>query len=273
MFLSFNTVYSHLSAKVKREKDIAYTNKADGMHNLLDVYYPEIEGNAKDVVVFIHGGSWNTGKKDTYWWLGRNFASKNVVEVNINYRIDSDSQYAQMAADAAAAVKWVKNNIKKYGGNPERIFVMGHSAGGHLAALINTDPQYFRDQEIENPIRGIILNDGFGLDMHEYLLKAEKNEQTAGFMKTFNGGEEAWKRGSPLHYSDNIKNPYLIIIGEKTYPAIKIQSKRLYDMLIANKQPVLFKEISGKKHIGMISQMVFRKNILYQTILEFMATH
>ena len=273
MFLYFNAFSSALFAKVKREKDIAYTNEINGRRNYLDVYHPEVNGKPKDVLVFIHGGSWNSGKKDTYWWLGRNFANKGIVEVNINYSLAPDYQYAQMATDAAAAIKWVKTHISEFGGNPERIFVMGHSAGGHLAALINSDPRFFREQGIENPIKGVILNDGFGLDMHEYLLQAVKNEQTASFLKTFSDDQENWKQGSPLTYLDNIKNPYLILVGERTYPAIKLQSKRLSDMLTDRKQPVVFKEIDKKKHVGMISQMFFAGNEMYGLILDFMAAH
>lgn len=273
MLIYFNSISTAFSAKIKSEKDIPYGTKTDGTRNLLDVYFPEPGEEAKDVLVFIHGGSWNSGKKNTYWWLGRNFASKNVVEVNINYSLAPDYQYRQMASDAAAAIKWVKNNIHTYGGNPDRIFVMGHSAGGHLAALINSDPQFFTEQGIENPIRGVILNDGFGLDMHEYLLQATMNEQTASFLKTFSTDREAWKIGSPLTYFSNIQNPYLILVGDRTYPAIKIQSKRLYEMLSANSQPVRFQQIAKKKHVGMISQMVFGGNELYPLILDFMAAH
>lgn len=271
MFLYFNTISAALAAKVKTEKDIAYSNTVAGKRNLLDVYYPEIEGKAKDVLVFIHGGSWDSGKKDIYWWLGRNFANKNIVEVNINYRLAPGHQYIEMASDAAAALKWVKTNISRYGGDPERIFVMGHSAGGHLTALINSDPHFFKEQGIDNPIRGVILNDGFGLDMHEYLLTAEKTKQTDSFLKTFSNDQEVWKKGSPLSYFDNINNPYLILVGERTYPAIQIQSRRLYDLLKGNGQPVSFEQVPKKKHIGMITQMVFGRNELYKLILDFMS--
>lgn len=272
MFLYFNTISAALTAKVKTEKDIAYSNIALGKRNLLDVYYPEIGSQAKDVIVFIHGGSWDSGKKDIYWWLGRNFASKGIVEVNINYRLAPAHRYAEMASDAAAALKWVKENISKYGGDPERIFVMGHSAGGHLAALINSDPQFFKEQGIDNPIRGVILNDSFGLDMHEYLLTAEKTKQTASFLKTFSTDQEVWKRGSPLSYLSNVDSPYLILVGERTYPAIQIQSRRLYEMLKGNGQPASFEQVAKKKHIGMITQMVFGSNKMYRLILDFMAT-
>lgn len=273
MFLSFNAISAAFSAKVLREKDVEYSNQGNGTRNLLDVYYPEVKGEAKDVLVFIHGGSWDTGKKDTYWWLGRNFVKKNVVVVTINYRLAPAYQFGQMAMDAASAVAWVKSNIKLYGGDPERIFVMGHSAGGHLAALINSDPKYFREQGISNPIRGIILNDGFGLDMHEYLLTAEHTRQTASFRITFSEDQDFWKKGSPITYASNINNPHLLLVGERTYPTIKMQSKRLSEMLAANDQPVTFIEIPGKKHIGMISQMVFGRNELYAIILNFMSTH
>lgn len=273
MFLYFNAISAAFSAKVLREKDIAYNNQGNGTRNLLDVYYPEINDKQKDVLVFIHGGSWNTGKKDTYWWLGRNFVKKDVVVVNINYRLAPAFQYGQMAMDAASAVAWVKTNIKLYGGDPERIFVMGHSAGGHLAALINSDPQYFSEQGITNPIRGIILNDGFGLDMHEYLLNAENTRQTASFRVTFSEDQGFWKQGSPITYASNINNPHLLLVGEKTYPTIKLQSKKLAQMLAAKNQPVTLMEIPKKKHIGMISQMIFGRNELYSIILNFMNTH
>jgi acetyl esterase/lipase len=273
MLIYFNAIGAAFSVRVKTDRNINYTQEVSGPRNLLDVYYPEISGQPKDVLVFIHGGSWKSGKKETYWWLGRNFAHKNVVEININYSLSPDYQYKQMATDAAAALKWVKNNAARYGGNPDRIFVMGHSAGGHLMALINSDPEFFKQQGIDNPIRGVILNDGFGLDMHEYLLQAQKNEQTAGFLKIFSNDEETWKLGSPLTYFDNIKNPYLILVGERTYPAIQIQSKRLYNMLLAKKQAVTFRQLAGKKHVGMISQMVLGSNELYATILDFMSAH
>ena len=273
MFLYFNSISAALTANVRVEKDIAYTDTVYRKRNLLDVYYPEIDGSARDVLVFIHGGSWDSGKKDIYWWLGRNFANKGVVEVNINYRLAPAHRYAQMATDAAAALKGVKWNVSRYGGDPERIFVMGHSAGGHLAALINSDPQFFKQQGIVNPIRGVILNDSFGLDMHEYLLSAEKTKQTASFLKTFSTDQEVWKKGSPLSYLSDVNSPYLILMGERTYPAIQMQSRRFYDLLKAKGQPVSLEVIAKKKHVGMITQMVFSRNEIYRLILEFMAAY
>ena len=269
MYLFLTSVTSVFSS-VKHDRNVSYTDPAKGSRNFLDVYYPENTETVKDVLVFIHGGSWNSGKKDSYWWLGRNFAKKNVVEVNINYSLSPGYQYEQMATDCAAALKWVSNNISKYGGNNTRIFVMGHSAGGHLASLIDSDPRFFKQQRIENPIRAVILNDGFGLDMNEYLLQAKKNVQTSSFLFTFSNSPENWIQGSPLTYFANIKKPYLILAGSRTYPAIKLQSKKLFEMLSKTKIPVEYQVIEKKKHIGMITQLFFKSNDLYKTILNFM---
>lgn len=257
-------------AGIGLKKNISYNGSSNNPRNLLDVYYPKNIDQSKDVLVFIHGGSWDSGKKETYWWLGRNMARKNVVSVIINYSLSPEAQYEKMATDCSGAIKWVRDSIAKFGGNPDRIFVMGHSAGGHLAALVNNDPRFFNSVGIPNPIRAVILNDGFGMDMYEYLNVAEKNKQTESFMNTFSKDANLWKSGSPIFYLENVQNPYLIFVGENTYPAIKLQSDRLYKELInANKKSELT-IVKRKKHVGMISQMIFRRNKMYDMILSFM---
>jgi dipeptidyl aminopeptidase/acylaminoacyl peptidase len=252
------------------KRDISYRGQSQNVRNFLDVYYPKNTETPKDVLVFIHGGSWNSGKKDTYWWLGKNMASKNVISVIINYSLSPKSQYEEMAYDCSEALKWVRDSIATYGGSPERIFVMGHSAGGHLAALINNDPRFFKKAGISNPIKAVILNDGFGLDMFEYLNVAKKNRRTKSFLKTFSKDENIWKTGSPMFHLENVQNPFLIFVGEHTYPAIKLQSDRLYKVQIAANNPIEINIVKRKRHIGMITQMIFRNNQMYSMILNFM---
>lgn len=261
------------SAQVNVEKNINYGSSTNDPGRQLNVYYPADLAKAQDVLIFIHGGSWSSGKKETYWWLGRNFARKGVVTVIINYRLAPNAEFHQMGQDCAQAVKWVYGNINKYGGDAEKIFVMGHSAGGHLAELINADPQYFKSAGINNPIKGLILNDAFGLDMNEYLNMAEKDDSYRDFLRTFSTNPETWTQGSPLHYVENIRNPQLIFYGERTYPAIQIQSKRLDSLLLAKQVKTELHVIKRKKHVGMITQMIFGANQLYQIILDFMKAH
>lgn len=270
LFFIFIAFIPRAFAGIGIKHDISYSGQTENIRNLLDIYYPEDVSVPKDVLLFIHGGSWNSGKKETYWWLGKNMARKNVVSVIINYSLSPEAQFEQMAMDCALAIKWVKENIAGFGGKPDRIFVMGHSAGGHLAALINNDPRFFKKQGIPNPIKAVILNDGFGLDMFEYLTVAVPNKRTKNFLKTFSNDKELWKAGSPSYYLENVNNPYLIFIGERTYHAIKHQSDRLFKDLNQLNKTTEFKVIPRKKHVGMISQMVFRKNQMYAIILQFM---
>lgn len=273
MFFAFLGQVFTLSAKVKVEKNIAYTDQKDKISQQLNVYYNTNKSKTGDVIIFIHGGSWSSGKKETYWWLGRNLARKGVVTVTINYGLAPDQQYPQMATDCAAAVKWVAQNISAYGGNPDRIFLMGHSAGGQLAELINADPEYFTTVGFTGKIRGVILNDAFGLDMNEYLSKAEKDDNYYNFLRTFSSSPDTWTLGSPLHYISNVKNPHLIFYGSKTYPAIQLQSERINRNLKEHQVSTEMQVIKNKKHVGMISQMIFGCNSLYQSILSFMARH
>jgi acetyl esterase/lipase len=271
LFLMVFVLLAQISAVVAQihvAKNLNYGRHATTEYTLH--IYRQQQAKDQDVIVFIHGGSWSSGKKETYWWLGRNFAKKQVVTAIINYPLAPNATYKEMALACAQAVKWVKDSIGNYGGNPNRIFVMGHSAGGHLAELINADPQYFKAVGILNPIRGIILNDAFGLDMEEYLNKAEKDHYYSDFIRTFSTEPKTWQIGSPLFYAGNIKNPHLIFYGTKTYEAIQIQSERIRKSLTTANVPVQLIKIEGKKHVPMISQMIWGRNELYKDIILFL---
>jgi acetyl esterase/lipase len=259
------------SAQIRVDKNINYAGNTE-QANTLNIYHKKGDQQNQDVIIFIHGGSWSSGKKETYWWLGRNLAKHNVVAAIINYPLAPNATYKEMALASAQAVKWVKDSISAYGGNPNRIFVMGHSAGGHLCELINSDPQYFQSLGIANPIKGVILNDAFGLDMEEYLTKTEKDLYYTDFIRTFSVETKTWQAGSPLFYVKNITNPHLIFYGSITYDAIQIQSERIYKSLQEQHVPAKLIIIKGKKHVPMISQMIWGSNKLYQSIFEFLNT-
>lgn len=266
MMLLFQTLVA--AAQVKKVKNINYANN-NNEKNTLNIYYKNDSVKDKPVLIFIHGGSWSSGKKESYWWLGRNLARKGVVTVLINYPLAPNAQYEKMAADCALAVKWVHTHINEYTASPQKIFVMGHSAGAHLGELINADPQYFKALAIKNPIAGVILDDPFGLDMYQYLSEAEKDHYYQDFIRTFSTKPEVWKAGSPMSYISHINNPHLFFYGEKTYQAIKLQTPKLAEKLKNKGIKVEVKEIKGKSHVPMITQMIFSGNPLYGYILDF----
>jgi len=266
------TVSSCAFKRVNRSKNITYLN-ADTIANRnaqsLNVFAPRKYAAPKDVFVFIYGGTWNSGKKSLYNFLGNRMARKDVVTVVIDYPKSPQSNYDEMATDAAKAVKWVKENIAQYGGNPDKIFVSGHSAGGHLAALISVRDDYFDKLGIANPIKGTILIDAAGLDMYSFL-KQENYPDDNTYIQTFTNNPDNWKAGSPLYHLHKGMPPMLIYVGGKTYPSIKLGN----DLLVADLKRLGFDPpyytLKRKKHKPMITQFLNSGNRRYKEITSFM---
>ncbi|CAF1156794.1 unnamed protein product [Adineta ricciae] len=256
---------------VQEDRDISYTSNTQYERNRLDVYYSN-NGAQRDVLVFFFGGAWESGRKETYRYIGRNFTRKGLVTVVANYSLTPASIFT-MVQECAAAVMWVYQNISAYGGNPNRIFLMGHSAGGHMIALLNSDPRYFRPYGLRNPIYGIILLDAFGLDMYEYLSQpSSRNDRYYNtFIQVFSLDPRNWKRASPIRYIRNIRNPHLILVGERTYPSIQMHNRHFFGILRNSQQaPVEFYEIPRRNHTAMVAYMYFSRNQQYDIILDFM---
>ena len=97
------------------------------------------------MMVFLHGGSWRSGDRSAYPLFGNRFAKAGIGVAIPSYRLMPKNPHPAQIEDAAAAFAWVYKNIAKYGGDATRIYMAGHSAGGHLAALLALDPQYLEN--------------------------------------------------------------------------------------------------------------------------------
>ncbi|MGH3585779.1 MAG: alpha/beta hydrolase [Pseudonocardia sp.] len=104
-------------------------------HQLLDVYHPD-GASGRPVIVYFHGGRWREGHPAFYDHFGEPWVEAGAVYVSAGYRLTPEHSIADAVDDAVAAVDWVGANVDRYGGDPERITVAGHSAGGHLAAMV-----------------------------------------------------------------------------------------------------------------------------------------
>ena len=232
----------------------------------LNVFVPR---NSKSkqlpVLIFVHGGNWNSGRKGTYDLLGRNFASKGVVTVIPDYTLSPNANYDTMAEQVAQVIQWTKNNIGLYSGNPNAIYVTGHSAGGHLAALAVMNPKYGIDS---SNISGIILNDAAGLDMKNYL---ETNPPTAenGYITTWTTAPEKWKDASPIYFLNKNTPPFLIYVGDKTYSSIKVANSRFVSVLHSF-QPEVTPIALNKKHVSMIVQYFWPWSDRFDEVTHFM---
>lgn len=264
--LSILLVVIFTSCASKKFKDITYLEKEMTEDVLkLNIFQPRNKKAEKlPVVIFVHGGYWTEGDKDIYGFLGRNFSKNDVVTVIPSYTLSPKANYDTMAQEIANALEWTINNIADYKGDPEQIYLMGHSAGGHLIALISTNPKYLENREA---IKGVILNDAAGLDMFTYL---QNNPPTTeyNYITTWTKSPEEWKNASPLYFLDEKSPPFLIYVGEKTYPSI-IKQNAVFVEKLHEFQPDVQPIFIDKKHVPMMSQYFFPWTNRYDEIMEF----
>ena len=220
-------------------------------------------------MIFIHGGNWRSGDKKLYNFFGKGFARKGIVTVIMGYPHEPPCTYNDMATSTALAVQWVKNNIQKFGGNPDKIFISGHSAGGHLAALVSLRNEYFDTLKIANPIKGAVLIDAAGLDMHDYL-KKKNLPKDHHYFRVFTSKPQIWKQATPLYHLHNGMPKMLIYQGEKTYPSIKVSNEKFVKALKVYVPNTHFQIQKNKKHIPMILQFFNARNPIFEEMIFFM---
>ena len=127
-------------------RDVAYAEPKNERQTL-DVFAPA-GGNDRPIIVWIHGGGWRAGDKTSVRQKPAIFMEKGFVFVAANYRFLPTATVKEMAADLAKAIRWVHDHAREFGGDPNAMIVMGHSAGAHLAALVCTDDQYLKAEKL-----------------------------------------------------------------------------------------------------------------------------
>jgi acetyl esterase/lipase len=121
------------------ERDVAYGAAA---RHRLDIYIPDDLTADAGIAVFFYGGRWEYGSKDDYRFVGQALASQGIVTVVADYRLYPEVRYPDFVKDGAKAVGWVRRSMARHGAPADRIFLIGHSAGAHIAALLALDPDY-----------------------------------------------------------------------------------------------------------------------------------
>jgi acetyl esterase/lipase len=123
-------------------------NKHDGIaygrlpRQKLDVYVPRNGGQDLPVVVFFYGGTWQSGQRQDYLFIAEALTARGIITVIPDYRLYPEVRFPTFIEDGAAAVAWVRHHIGDYGGGASRLFLMGHSAGAYIAAMLALDPSY-----------------------------------------------------------------------------------------------------------------------------------
>ena len=186
-----------------RHPDIHY---GPGVQQTLDVYVPEKPASGRPLVVFWHGGRWSFGDKGDYRFVGAALAELGFVAVVANYRHYPEVKMPGFMDDAARAAQWAAAHGIKFGADPNRLFLMGHSAGAHLAALLALDPRYFASIGPAAPhIAGVIGLSG----PYDFLPLLEEDVQDMF------GPPALYPDSQPIHFAHAGAPPMLLVHGLK----------------------------------------------------------
>ena len=190
----------------------------DTEHDLrLDIYTPANERNVP-VVVFFHGGRWTQGAPGDYRFVGQALASRGFVAVVPEFRQYPGVRFPVFVHDGARAVRWTQQQIARYGGDPTKLFLMGHSSGAHIAAMLALNPEYLQSAGADRgSVRGMI-----GLAGAYAFLPL-----TAPDLRDLFGPPERFELSQPVNYVDGENPPLLLMHGENDDVVDVENTKRL----------------------------------------------
>ena len=237
---------------VKVRRGIAYVDDADEKHKL-DLYLPEGRTNVP-ILLFVHGGSWRTGDRSLYAALGDRFAREGIAVAIPSYRLMPDNPHPAQMEDVAAAFAWVHHNAAQIGGDASRIYVSGHSAGGHLASLLALDARYLGKYGISSSsIRGVISMSGV-YDVTD----------TPAFL--FDGDK---RQASPLEFVHSSAPPFLVAYCQWDYWGLPKQARDFEAALKKTFDSVQVLYLPGETHISEIVSAAMDDTPLARAILSF----
>jgi acetyl esterase/lipase len=250
--------------EVSLSRDIVYhdvANDPERSRHMLDVYRPKGKDDAP-VLIFVHGGTWMSMCKDDafglygYGTIARCFARRGFVVVVPNYRLSPCVKHPEHIKDVARAFAWSCRNAGKYGGDERRIFVGGHSAGGHLVALLATDETYLKAEgRARKDIRGVVVVSGvlrvddldlkLACDLPAGLGRFECNVSPLALVF---GDLKMRKDASPLSHVGPGLPPFLVLTGGCDYPPLTRMAREFTAALKKHDCPFEEKVIPWRTH-------------------------
>lgn len=217
------------------------------------------------VIVFIHGGAWNSGAPGEYHFVGRTFARKGYVVVLPGYRLTPQGRFPHMLEDSALALRWVKDKVARFGGDPEQVFVMGHSAGAYNAAMLALDRQWLARTGV--PQHFIKATVGLAGPYDFYPFTTDSAREAFGHVADPT-------RTQPIHFVRNDASPMLLLHGdadETVKPRNSIALARALNVAGQPTRAVLLKDID---HAGIVMKLAApfdRDQRVRDAILAFLA--
>lgn len=239
--LSLYSVYSQTNYQIRT--NIQYRPDSDSYIQercKLDIYYPKNK-NEYPTVVWFHGGGLSSGNK----FIPEQLKNNGIAIVSVNYRLLPKVTLTDCLNDAAVAVAWAFKNIASYGGDPRKIFVSGHSAGGYLTGMIGLDKKWLDQFGIDaNDICGLVPFSGHAISHFAY-------RQSKGMKDTQPSIDEF----APLYYVRADAPPLIIISGDRELEMLGRYEENAYFwrmMKVSGHQQTYLYELDGYDHGAMI---------------------
>ncbi len=234
-------------------EDVRYQAGSDANDDAhrLDLYLPA--GGDWPLIVFVHGGNWDAGDKNTrvggadvYANIGRYYASRGIGTAVIDYRLQPTTSWRGQVEDVRAALRWAADSIAAYGGRPDALFLMGHSAGTHLSSHV----AFTADTALQRRLCGVIAVSGAALDLVDPLTW-KLGEDPVFYERRFRGNDpgEGWRvEGSAIAQLAGYAPPFLVLHAGGEKPALKRQSQLLVEALRRHGTPCSWVVVPGQSH-------------------------
>ena len=242
---TFNSLVPKDQGSTQVASDIAFGPQP---RQRLDLYRPDTadadeQGPKLPVIVFIYGGSWQTGEKGGYAFVGRALAARGFLVAIPDYRLVPQIRYPAFVEDNAAAVRWLVSNAHRYGGDPSRILIMGHSAGAYNAAMLALDPRWLG---ADRPaIKGFV-----GLAGPYDFLPLEGPVTTAAF-----GGEPRPATTQPINFVSADDPPALLLHGARDSTVYPRNSRSLQARLARVGADARMRIYPDLGHVGIVTAL------------------
>ena len=260
------------------KSNIPYANPA-AERQVLDIYAPPA-AKKLPVVFWIHGGGWQTGDKTQVQLKPKAFAEKGFVFVSTNYRLLPQVEMGTIIRDIAASIHWVHDHIAEYGGDPDRLLVMGHSAGAQLAALICTDDRYLKVEGLSlSIIKGCVPVDGDTYDIPAIIETAETRRRVHGQPQAKFGHREKFGNdpskhldfSAVTHVAKDKHIPPFLILYVADHPDNSAQAQRLGAVLKDAGIPVTVFGAKETNHNRINNELGLLDDPATKALFEFVA--
>jgi len=241
---------------------------ADADKHRLDIYIPAGK-RTHPVLVFIHGGAWTRGDRDNvfdvYRKLGHKLAARGILTVVPSYRLAPRHKYPAFMRDAARALAWVQRNIGNYGGDPGKIYLMGHSAGAQIAALLVCAPRFLIKAGADPArIAGVVGISG------PYDIEYMEKDVPELTREAFGGDRRTWRDASPAtHVGHGRLPPFLIATGWRDPQALQHQARAFTKALRGAGTKVSTFEAAERNHFTIIIRLAEPGDPLGDAIVSF----